>query len=198
MKLKELFEMTMKVNSFEGLAAFLPEYAKLKETGKHVGDIEKIKIFSKLRSPYTGYCLFDGDKAIAYFVTVKSTKMLQNAFVIPEERKRGVFQTFLLFLKRHEGYDKITLGQLHSKDTIESLKRIYKQFDTYWEKGIEKVPYDPATIDQFYGDKPTGWKIVLENDYDFSSWPRFFPDFSDSLPPVDLCECFYFGFLEEE
>jgi hypothetical protein len=115
-----------------------------------------------------------------------------NAYVVEVHRKQGLFSAFLFFLKRNEGLSKIVLGELQSEATVEAVRRIYKRFDASWKKDGYREPYDPATVDKYYSStKPTGWKIVLENDGDFSSWPKFF-DLQEALRVGKLGEMFYF------
>jgi hypothetical protein len=96
---------------------------------------------------------------------------------------------FLVFLKRVEHFNRIILGDLHSEDTIKAVQRIYKRFNTFWFDGTKKIPYDPETIDQFYGlTTKTPWKIILENDYDWSDWPT-------EWNPLDL-RTWYSGLLD--
>jgi hypothetical protein len=121
-----------------------------------------------------------------------------NAYVVEVHRKQGLFSAFLFFLKRNEGLSKIVIGELQSEDTIEAIRRIHKRFKTSWEKDGIKEPYDPNSLEQYYSYiAPTGWKIVLENHGDFSSWPKFF-DLNEAMANGKLAEAFYFEpFVEQ-
>lgn len=185
-----ILEMTMKVPSYEMLADYLPHFTHLKSDGFHCGDIEHFKIFKKQRGlSYTDYAAFLDGVIVAFFVLEGNE--ITNAFVSKEYRKKGLFSAFLFFLKRNEGLSQIILGDNHSYETVEAVKRIYKRFNTSWFKGIEKIPYDPNQEDPYYSmGKPTGWKIMLENDGDFSKWQKYFHH--EIQPSTRLTEMFYF------
>lgn len=189
MKICEILrEMTMKHGTMENqLSIYFKSIIKDEKNYKHVGDIEQIKVLKNNDI----YLLITDDKPIAFFQVTNSNNVadLQNAYTIPELRKTGIFTKFIWFLKRNEGYNQIRFGDVHSEDTIEVIKAISKRFDTYWQNGKgEKIPYDVNTIDQFYSKKhPTDWKIILENNYDFSDWPKFY-----EVPNI---KCIYEGII---
>lgn len=167
MKVTELIEMTQRVNSYENLKLALPEFQKLLKDGNHCGDIEQYNIYKKTRNQYTDYGFFENNSCIGF--TVLEGNEIINVYVIPEKRKTGIFPMFLFFLKKKEGIGSILLGDQHSEELIDALSKIYMRFKTSWIKDNEKVPYDPSTVDQFYSpSNPTGWKVLLENSFDFS------------------------------
>lgn len=188
-------EMTMVVNSYENLGEYLKEFDHLLTDGEHCGDIEKFKIYKKPRGKLVDYGAFLEDKVVAFFVM--KNDMLMDAFVTKEHRKIGLFSAFLFFLKRNEGHRQIRLSDSHSEDTVEAVKRIYKRFDTYWEKDGKKEKYDPSTIDQYTSrSKGTGWTLVLENDGDFSHWQKF--NHKTLQDDTRLTEMYYFEpFVED-
>lgn len=191
----KLREMTMSSGSMENLGKYLKDYEHILKDSVHVGDIEDFNVFRKERNvaPFYDYAISTEDKIIAFFSVTKKWEV-DIAYVSPEFRKKGLFSAFLFFLKRNEGASKITLGNVHSQDTIDAIKRIHARFDTHWEnqKTKEKIKYDPNTAKDFYGVKSSNdWRIILENDSDFSDWPKFYPkDFPD-------LKTFYFNLLED-
>jgi hypothetical protein len=78
----------------------------------------------------------------------------------------GLFALFLWFLKTREGISRIVIGDSHSRDTIESIKRISARFKTSWynRNTEEIVPYTPETIDRYYSTaSATPLVVILEN-----------------------------------
>jgi hypothetical protein len=186
---KFISEMTMKVPSYEALENYMPQFNHLINDGFHCGDIEHFNIYRKQRDSFTDYAAFLEGKIVAFFVL--DGNEITNAFVSKDYRKKGLFSAFLFFLKRNEGLSKIILGDNHSYETIEAVKRIHKRFETSWFKGDEKVPYNPQQDSPYYSmSKPTGWKIMLENDGDFSKWQKYFHH--ELQPSTRLLEMFYF------
>jgi len=191
MKIKEIVnlnEITMKVDSLEKqLSKFFKSISENRNDYKHVGDIEEINVYKNNDI----YLLITDNKPVGFYQVIMSNKTgeVQNAYTAPEFRRNGIFTKFIWFLKRNEGYDRIRIGDVQSTDTIEAIKRIAKRFNAYWEnENGETVPYDINTIDQFYSSMhPTGWKIVLENYYDFSDWPKFY-----EIPNI---KCLYEGIV---
>lgn len=190
MKMNDLNEMTMRVGSYEDLGKFLHTFKSYKHE-QHVGDIEQFDVYKKDESPIIKYAVFDDGEPIAFFIFDHYLNELNTSFVHSKYRKKGLFSAFLFFLKRNEGHSRIVFSELHSEDTVEAIKRIYKRFDAFWDNGDEKVPYSPNTIDKFYSQrKLTGWKLVLENDGDFSSFPKFFNE--------TFAKAYYFNLLHDE
>lgn len=181
MKLSDLHEMTMQAGSLEAPLRKAFEHISFNEKQKysHVGDIEEIKV---LRGNDI-YFLTSEQHDIGFFQVINhgDTGLIQNMFVDTPFPKKGIMSKFFWFLKRNEGFDRIKLGDVHSLDTTQAIQKIAHRFNkVYWERGnkltgVETRPFSPNTIDQFYGTTaPTGWSIVLENDGDFSNWPKFF------------------------
>jgi len=180
MKLSEIMtiEMTMKVGSYEQLDKFLPEFEKLLVDGSHVGDIEELRVFSRTRSPNVDYAIFnDDDKIIGFFMMVRST--LDVIYIIPDFLGEDLLAKILFFLKRNEDFSKIIIGDRQSEATIKkAVKKVYARFDrAVWvnDETKEEEPYNPENLEKYYSLKrPTGWKLVLENSFDFSDWPKFY------------------------
>lgn len=198
MKLTDLKEMTARTTSMEDLGKHIKEYEYVLNDGTHVGDIEEFKVLrvSRQIAPFYDYILTLEDKIVAFF-SVSKKWIVEVAYVIPEYRKKGLFSAFLFFLKRNEGANKITLGNVHSPDTVKVVKRIYKRFETNWEnqKSGEKVKFDPNIEEPYYSSGiPTDWKIVLESDYDFTEWPKY----REGIENAQIIKSFYFCFLDEE
>jgi len=176
MKQKELSEMTQ---SFGKVGSQLSNALKFADVNKgdysHVGDMNEADVLFKNEV----YLIVLNTKSIAFFQVVKrgNTALVQNMYVVPEHRKEGWMSMFLYFLKQNEGYARIQLGDRHSEDTIEAVKRISKRFKVYWEKDGKRYPYTVDTIDKFYSlDAPSGWNIILENDGIFIDYPKFRDD----------------------
>lgn len=189
--------MTMRNSdtSYEEFSQALSYYQDLYNVGIHCGDIEDTQVIKAERGKLTDYAFFQQTKCVGF--AILNNNVVVNVYVIPENRKRGLFSAFLFFLKRNEGMHQIVLGDTQSEQTVSAVKRIYKRFNTFWIKDGEKIPYDPNTIDQFYSIAgPTGWQIMLENDGDFSHWPKFWSYISGGPPP--LLQEFYYNLLDYE
>lgn len=173
MRLAAVLEMTQAVDSFEHLAHFMPMMQMQLQNAEHCGDIERVGVYKANVLGSTFYITSHDGKTVLGYYQMNGNELI-SAYVIPEMRKQNLTAMFLLFLKRSEGMSKITIGDQQSRNMIAVLKKIYTRFDTSWEKDGVKIPYNPATIDKFYSDKKTGWQVVLENDGDFSKWPKFY------------------------
>ena len=192
-----IIEMTMKAGSLEHrLGSDLPFYQLLLADGEHCGDIEEFEIYKKERKGLWDYAAFLNKEVVAYFTLDKNE--IVAAFVKKEFRKKGLFSAFLFFLKRNENISQILLGEIQSKDTIEAVKRIHTRFKTSWVNGSKKEKFDPNIEEPYYSNmSPTGWKIMLENDGDFSHWPKFFN--RDLREGGRILEMLYFEtFIEDE
>lgn len=174
MQVATIIEMTKTVSSFEHLAQFMPMIKMQLPNAEHCGDIEKVHIYKiNLLGSVFYIASHDGATILGYY-QIDGNELL-GAYVIPEMRKQNLTAMFLLFLKQNEGMKKIIIGDQQSSNMITVLQKIHHRFKTSWEKGNEKVKYDPATISQFYSnDDPTGWQVVLEGSYDYSKHPKFY------------------------
>ena len=178
-------------DSYEKLDQYLPHYTKLIHTDTHIGDIQNFNVYKQMDNEYTDYAISDSSDtkdAIAFYRLKDNEVMIM--YVKPQYRKQKILSMFLFFLKQNENFSKIVLNDRQSEDTVEAVKKISKRFKIHWIKGDEKVPYDINTIDNFYSvEKPTGWKLVLENDGDFSNHPKFWQ-------PLDS-RCWYEPLVED-
>lgn len=172
----KLQEMTMVAGDLSyNLSRYFNSAARSKSSFLHVGDIESIRVLNKGNE-----FLLDLDQVNCAYFYVKAENSIVEisvAYVDPEFRRQNIFAKFIWFLKRFYHTTEIVIGDVHSKDTIEALKKLSSRFNISWTKDGQKVKYNPEKVDDFYGvNKPTGWKIVLENDGDFSKWPKFFDE----------------------
>lgn len=174
MKLQDITEMTMRAGHMDQhLNQFFKNIAKQKTEFKHVGDIENIQVLFKEQI----YLLTKDATPLAFFQVYDEAPnaILKVAFVDAPFRKQGIFSKFIWFLKRNEGYKRIILGDVHSPDTIAAVDYISHRFNVYWDNGKEQQPYQADIVDRFYSNfQPTEWRLVLENEGDFSSWPKFY------------------------
>jgi hypothetical protein len=173
MRLDTVLEMTQAVDSFEHLVQFMPMVQMQLPNATHCGDIEKAHVYRTSLMGSTFYIISHDGKTVLGYYQLDGNEVL-GAYVIPEMRQQNLTAMFLLFLKRNEGMSKIIIGDQQSANMIATLKKIYTRFDTSWEKDGTKIPYHPNTISNFYDVKKTGWQIILENDGDFSKWPKFY------------------------
>ena len=154
-----------------------------------------IYTYKKERKDLLDYAAFLDNKAVAFFTLNKNE--IVAAFVQKDFRKKGLFSAFLFFLKRNENLSQIIIGEIQSQDTVEAVKRIHKRFKTSWVKGDKKEKFDPNVENPYYSfEKPTGWKIMLENDGDFSQWQKFYH--KTLQDDTRLTEMYYFEpFVED-
>jgi hypothetical protein len=179
----KLLELSMKAGSLEKpLSDAFEELIKLKPEMVHVGDIQHtvgdspfIKVLYHNQSSCYFLCTDATDVGFVQTITTNKNVTIQNVYIAKPFRRQGINPKFLFFLKKNEGYDKIIIGDVHSEDTYDALKAVGHRFDIKWEKDGEQKEFNVDTIDDFYDIKhPTGWKIVLENDGDFSDWSKFY------------------------
>jgi hypothetical protein len=189
-----LTELTMRAGDLSyNLSRYFTMAIKKISEFSHVGDIEDDFKVLNLDSEFLIIENTD-EKPIAYFYVkdVNQDIEILIAYVESTFRNKNVFTKFIWFLKRFYNTHSIYLSDVHSKDTIEVVKKLSLRFNVFWEKDGHKEKYDPENLDSYYSyDHPTGWKIVLENSGDFSNWPKFF---NESIPDVKQ---FYDWLLEE-
>jgi len=200
MKLEEiapLDEMTMRAPSYEALGTRIEDYRHVAENGEHVGDIESYEVKRVRRPPtFDDYVVIKDGNIVAFFTF--DGDELTIAYVVPNERKNKLLAAFLLFAKRHEGRNLITMGSPQSEAMIGALKHLSDLFRMSWKnlRDGEKVDYDPREADKFYGiGRHTDWRIVLESDETSVAWPRFRVA---GMPSSETLLSFYFGFLKED
>lgn len=179
-----LFELSMRAGDLsKHLSAYFNQEIKNIESYEHIGDIENIQVFRKdYGTSGILYILKKGEECISFSQVFKLSEkraLVKNTFTVEKYRRQHAHVNFLFFLKRNEGYSEIELGDIHSKDTLQVIPTLSKRFQVSWEnkKSQEKIKYDSAEEDKYYSSsKPTGWVILLENDGDFSEWPKFFDE----------------------
>ena len=177
----KLIEMTALAGNQEH---FLKQYVNnalsKREHFTHIGDIEHNCQVWNFKEQYL---LFNKNTFIAYFyIENKDNRhILKLAFVEQQFRRNNFFSKFIWFVIKHTNIQSLEISDVHSKDTYEALKKLSNRLDLFWKKGNEREKYDPNNLEKFYGVKPTGWVVIIENEYDFSEWPKFFdlekPDF---------------------
>jgi len=176
MRISELQEITMKVGNLDTqLSNIAVQNKEHWKTGKHIGDIEdkKVLLFKATDKNWI-YSLWKENELISYLLLVNNSPVeVSQVWIDPNYRGQKIFSKLLWYLKTRENYSSILLGDIHSKDTVEVLKYL-SRFKNYWTNGKEKISYDSTEIDKFYSlERPTEWKLVLENNGDFSSWPKY-------------------------
>ena len=142
--------------------------------GEHVGDIDSFTI--KKDGIY--FSVWDNEILIAYSsLSTQKPAVVDDVWVSGEYRGQKLFSKLLWFYKSRMGQNKLVLGDVHSKDTQDivtsgGLSRFTKSWVNIRTNQTE--PFDPATVDNFYSWMgPTPWRLMLENDGDFTSWPAF-------------------------
>jgi len=172
------------------LVQYFEQYAKDINSYQHIGDIEELKVFYK----DTIYLIQKENKCVAFFHVLEENNnaLFEVAYVIPEMRRQKITSLFVWFLKRNQGYSKIIFGDKHSINAVDTVKEIGHRFNLYWIKDNDIQPFDPDTISQYYSlEHPTGWKLMLENNGNFTNWPKYF---NNKIPDT---RCFYRCMLQE-
>lgn len=94
---------------------------------KHIGDIEFIEVLHKDNI----YLLLSKDIGVGYFNVIvdKSDNkkcLIEVAFLDKSFRGKDIFEKFILFLKIHEKFSKIVIGDVHSANMISTIKKLSK------------------------------------------------------------------------
>jgi len=144
---------------------------------EHIGDIENYKVYHTRNDNTNIYGILLNDELIGFASTATGGMgtELENIYLIPSHRGKGLFPMFLIFLKRIEKVSKIMLGAYHSDDAIAAIEKIYHRFNTYWlNSNGDTIPYtlDNSRAMYTYGE-PNSWRLILEGDTS-SQWPRYF------------------------
>lgn len=185
----KLWEMTLTAGSLDlKLGKYLSIYAKsFPVSYEHLGDIEEVAVwFDKATSIY----LLVKDKLIGWFYVIgfKTTMTgleLKAAYVLPDLRSNRLFEKFIWFLKKHViGGSCIMLGDVHSEATQHVVKKLAhaERFELSWFNidTTERVAVSDNMLLGYSALKATPWRIIIENDGDFSTWPKFYtPDHAD-------------------
>lgn len=173
MKLEDLKEMTMRAGNLDRLAtAYVNLHKNDWKMGEHVGDIEQFSVikFNEFFSVWLN------DEIISSLKTIPTGDLIEVRNIWTSKKFRGqkILSKLLWFLKTRMGYSKLLLGDVHSQDTQAIVKGGLSRFEKSWYKDGKKEKFSLDTLDKFYSyGKSTGWRILLENDGDFSSWPKF-------------------------
>lgn len=178
----------------ERLSKLVPNYEKILD-GEHVGDIEEFKVFREVDGDKSFYAIgIEGVLAGFFSIDTKPEVVLQTVWVDPKWRR--LFSAILLFLKRVEGHDRFFLGDLHSADTMEAIKRVTRATNVYWVRDGEIVPYDATKIDNFYTEPRStpdnGWRIMIEH-----LVPNIHPKFYSSKLDEFHISMLYFNLIED-
>lgn len=171
----KIYEMTMRGGDFNLTAAKFVAFKKedWKKNGKHVGDIENLSV---LQDGYY-FSVWDNDTIVACtsLTGYADYNIVDEVWVNPEYRGQKIFSKLIWFYKTRLNRNNILIGQVHSKDMQEVIKGL-SRFDKYWYniKTKEKKLFSLDTLDDFYSyTQVTPWRLLLENDGDFSTWPKF-------------------------
>lgn len=171
MKINELSMRTGKLNS-EVSQDFVDKnsddwYTK----GKTIGQIDSYDL-KKFRNMYS---LWDKDQYVAS-AELSDDSEVNLLHVDPKYRQQQILSKMLWNFKSRQGRDKLTLNQYHSDDLYDVIKNGgLSKFKKYWQDKTGKIAkFDVSTVDDYYShSSPTGWKLVLTNDGDFSDMPHY-------------------------
>lgn len=142
-----------------------------KTRGKHIGDIEQFKVLQD--GMY--YSLWNGDVLVAYSSLSSADNTVDDVWVNPEYQNQRVFSKMLWFFKTRLNRSPLMLGPVHSHTMQEVVKGL-SRFDKFWfnVRTNEKEPFSIDTLDNYYSySGSTPWRLMLENNSDFSEWPMF-------------------------
>lgn len=171
MKINEILE-TMRGPNFDKISKEfgIKNSNRWRLKGTHIGDIENYKLIQD--GIY--YSLWDSDTLIAYCSLTNSNNEVDNVWVSDLYRGKKIFSMMLWFFKTRLNRSQLMLGAIHSSAMQEVVKGL-SRFKKHWVniRTNELLPYDPATLDNFYSyEGPTLWRLVLENNSEFN-WPKF-------------------------
>lgn len=115
--------------------------------------------------------MWDGDKIAATTSLSNDTlSIVDQVWVSPDYRGQKLLSKLLWFYKTRLNHPQILLGRMHSTDMQEVVKGL-SRFTKSWYKDGKTEPFD---LNTFYNNtKSTGWLLLLENDGDFSNWPKY-------------------------
>jgi hypothetical protein len=174
MRLSELSMRTGRLNDKES-KNFVNNNASVWLTdGKIIGQIDRFN----LRRYEDMYSLWNDSNYVA------SAKLSDygnysevNLLHVDEKyRNQKILSKLLWNFKTRQGKNKLILNQYHSDDLYDVIKNGgLSKFEKYWIDGNgNKESFDTSSIEKYYSRlKPTGWKLVLENDGNFSDMPHF-------------------------
>ena len=174
MKIKE---MTMSGPDLNLLAQQFADKNKQQwaTSGEYIADIEDYKVLKNLGSTQNSdhYSLWDKNNLVG-FASLGDDNVVDGVWVNPDYRGRKIFSMMLWFFKTRLNKSPLILGDIHSKDMQELVKGL-SRFEKKWYniKTKEVEPFSLETLDNYYSHgRPTQWRLILENDGEFS-WPMF-------------------------
>ena len=141
------------------------------EQGKVIGNIDDYTL-RKFNNMYT---VWDDDQYVAS-AELSDNSEVNLMHVDPKYRGQKILSKLLWNFKSRQGRSKLTLDQYHSDDLYNVIKQGgLSRFNKSWQNSHGDIePFDVNTVDKYYSHtKPTGWKLVLENDGDFSDMPHY-------------------------
>ncbi len=142
--------------------------------GKYIGDIGDFGAY-QVKKDGIYYSVWDNDTLIAYSSLADSNNEVDDIWVHENYRKQRIFSMLLFFYKTRLGRSQLMLGSTHSKTMQEVVKGL-SLFKKSWKniRTNEIQPFSLDTLDNFYSHEgKTPWRLILENDGDFSDWPKF-------------------------
>jgi len=128
------------------------------------------------------YSLWDGDQYVASARLEDSDRMgmseVNLLHVDAKYREQKILSRLLWNFKSRQNRKQLVLNQIHSDDLYSIIVGGgLSRFEKFWiDQSGQTKPFDNNTINQFYSHGgPTGWRLVLENSYDLSFFPKFSP-----------------------
>lgn len=171
----KIHEMTMRGGNFDDLATKFVSFKRdtWKKNGNHVGDIENFTVLQDGKY----FSVWDNDEIVACssLTGYANTNIVDDVWVNPDYRGQKLFSKLIWFYKTRLDKNNLLIGQVHSKNMQEVIKGL-SRFSKWWynTKTKEKKPFSLDTLDDFYSyTEVTPWRLLLENNGDFSSWPKF-------------------------
>ncbi len=168
----QILEMAVRAGSFEKEAAEFGEMNKSKWfKSDPIADIDNFQV----RKAGVHYSVWHDEVLIAFAsLSKQDIPIVDDVWVNPDYRGKGVFAKLLWFFKSREGHPKLLIGGVHSEMMQDVIKRLSK-FQKSWYKQGEVKPFSIDTLDQFYkGFGSSHWQLMLENeDTFFDGWPHF-------------------------
>lgn len=121
------------------------------------------------------YTVWDNDTLVATTTLSNDTiPVVDRIWVNPEYRGQKVLSKLLWFYKSREGHPRLLLGDFHSKEMQEILAgNGLSRMTKHWYKNGDIQPFDPVDPSKYSLGGKTGWFVMLENNGDFSGWPRW-------------------------
>jgi hypothetical protein len=130
---------------------YLAEVKKNPKSFKHDGDLDfgdhdQVYLRKKLNVNQSIYLIKRGEKFEAYFAVQFDghRPLLCEAYVTAEMRGSKIFTRFVWYLKNSLKVSAVELSKVHSQDTINMLKALFKskRFKMHWENSDtgEKTP----------------------------------------------------------